>query len=124
MAKAVREDLGKPVEPWIRHLKPESRTIVEILHRLVLASGPSLKSSLKWGNPFYTGNGMVCFIMVAKKHVNLGFMKGAELKDPRKLFAVGSGKSMRTLKITSPKEIPTAAVQAFVKQAVALDRNP
>jgi hypothetical protein len=29
MAKAVRADLGKPVEPWIRALEPGSKAIVQ-----------------------------------------------------------------------------------------------
>jgi len=123
MPKAVRADLGKPVEPWIQALKPESKAVVGPLHRLVLQAGPSLKAGLKWGFPFYSGNGMVCFIMAAKHHVNLGFVRGSDLKDPKRLLSAGSSKTMRSLKIASPKDIPAAAVASFVKQAVALDRD-
>src|SRR5262245_24884741 len=123
MAKAIRADLGKPVEPWIRALEAESRAIVQPLHRLILSAGPTLTSGLKWGFPFYSGNGMVCFIMVAKKHVNLGFTRGKDLKDPRKLLIAGTSKTMRVLRFTSPKDISAAAVKAFVKAAVALDRD-
>jgi len=122
MAKLVRADLGKPVEPWIRTLEPESRAIVQPLHKLILSAGPSLKSALKWGNPFYTGNKMVCFIMVASRHVNLGFVRGNELQDPKKLLLAGTSKTMRTLRFMSSQDIPPAAVKAFVKQAVQLDK--
>jgi hypothetical protein len=123
MAKVVRSDLGKPVEPWIRGLKPESKSIVQALHQLILSAGPGLKSSLKWGNPFYSGNGMVCFIMVATRHVNLGFVRGKDLPDPKKLLAAGTSKTMRMVRVTSPKEIRPAAVKALVKAAVALDET-
>jgi hypothetical protein len=53
--------------------------------------------------PFYSGNGMVCFIMVAKHHVNLGFVRGSALKDPKKLLSAGTSKTMRALRLTSPK---------------------
>ena len=124
MAKAVRADLGKPVEPWIQGLQPDSKAIVQPLHRLVLQAGPRLTSGLKWGMPFYSGNGMVCFIMVAKHHVNLGFVRGGDLKDPKKLLTAGTSKTMRALRLTSPKDLRPAVVKSFVKQAVALDRNP
>jgi hypothetical protein len=123
MAKAVRADLGKPVEPWIRGLRSESKAIVQPLHRLILAAGPTLTSALKWGNPFYSGKGMVCFIMVASRHVNLGFVRGNELQDPKRLLVAGTSKTMRMLRVVSPRDIQPAVVKAFVKAAVALDRD-
>ena len=123
MAKVVRSDLGKPVEPWIRGLEPESKSIVQPLHKLILSAGPRLKSSLKWGNPFYTGNGMVCFIMVASRHVNLGFVRGKELPDPKKMLTAGSSKTMRMVRLISPKDIQPAAIKALVQAAVALDET-
>jgi hypothetical protein len=68
MAKAVRADLGKPVEPWIR-----------------------------W------------------------FVRGKDLKDPKKLLTAGTSKTMRMVRLTSPNEIQPAAIKAFVKQATQLD---
>jgi len=121
MAKEVRADLGKPVEPFIGKLRPEQREIVATLHRLIGSAVPSIESGLKWGMPFYSKDGMVCFIMVARKHVNFGFVRGARLKDPKKLLQAGSSRTMRSLKLTSAKEIPAAAVKAFVKQAVRLN---
>jgi hypothetical protein len=121
MAKEVRSDLGKPVEPYIDRLKPEQRAIVEPLHRLILSADPSIQSALKWGMPFYSKDGMLAGIMVAKKHVSLFFTQGTKLKDPKKLLTAGTSKTMRALKLTSPKEIPAAAVKSFVKQAVQLN---
>jgi hypothetical protein len=121
MAKDVRADLGKPVGPFIEKLKPEQREIAGTLHKLIVSAVPSVESGLKWGMPFYSKDGMLCFIMVAKKHVNLGFVKGAALKDPKKLLQAGTSKTMRAIKVTSPGEIPAAAVRAFVKQAAALN---
>ena len=122
MTKDVRADLGKPVEPFLARLKPEQKAIAGTLHKLIRSAAPSIESGLKWGMPFYSKDGMVCFIMVAKQHVNLGFVRGGELKDPKKLLQAGTSKTMRAIKITSPKEIPAAAVKAFVKQAVALNQ--
>src|ERR1043165_1514460 len=100
MPKGVRADLGKPVEPWILGLRPGSKAIVQPLHRLILSAAPTLPSGLKWGVPFYSGSGMVCFIMVAKKHVNLGFTRGKDLQDPRELLTAGTSKTMRSLRLT------------------------
>jgi hypothetical protein len=123
MAREVRADLGKPVLPFIERLQPRARAIAGALHKLILAAVPSVQSGLKWGMPFYSKDGMLCFIMVAKKHVNLGFVKGSALKDPQRLLQSGSSKTMRSIKLSSPKEIPAAAVKGFVKQAAALNAS-
>ena len=47
MAKEVRADLGKPVEPFIDKLKPEQRAIAGALHKLIVSAVPSIESSLK-----------------------------------------------------------------------------
>ena len=44
MAKDVRADLGKPIEPFIDRLKPDQKAIVAPLHKLVLSAAPSLQS--------------------------------------------------------------------------------
>ena len=121
MVKEVRADLGKPVEPFIEKLRPEQRAIAGQLHRLIVAAVPSVQSGLKWGMPFYSKDGMLCFIMVAKKHINLGFVKGSSLRDPKKLLEAGSSKTMRAIRLTSAKEIHAAGVKALVKQAAALN---
>ena len=122
MAKDVRADLGKPVEPFIEKLQPEQRAIAGALHKLIVSTVPTVESGLKWGMPFYSKGGMVAGMMVAKKHVSLFFVKGAKLKDPKKLLQAGSSKTMRAIKLTSSKDIPAAAVKTFVKQAVALNK--
>jgi len=121
MAVKVRKDLDKPVEWFIEKLEPDRRAIVATLHRLILAAAPSIESGLKWGMPFYSKNGMLGFIMVAKSYVSLGFVRGSSLKDPKKLLTAGSSKTMRSLRLTSAKDIPPAAVKAWVKQAVKLN---
>jgi hypothetical protein len=121
MAKDIRADLGKPVEPFIQKLQPEQRAIAEALHKLIVSAVPSIQSGLKWGMPFYSKDGMLAGMMVAKKHVSLFFVKGTKLKDPKKLLQAGTSKTMRALKLTSPKDIPAAAVKAFVKEAAALN---
>jgi hypothetical protein len=120
MVKAVRADLNKPVDPWFQKLKPEMKAIADELHRLILAAEPTLRAEMKWGMPCYSKNGMVCALMGGKAHVNLFFHRGKLLADPKKLLA-GNGKTVRSLRFTSLKEVPAAVVKKFVKGAVAID---
>lgn len=120
MPKKVRTDLGKPVDPWFKKLKPEMKAIADSLHGLILSAEPDLKPELKWGMPHYTKNSMVCALMGAKAHVSIFFHRGKLLKDPRKRLR-GSGKTVRSIKFTSIDQIPGPAIKAFVKAAVAID---
>lgn len=120
MPKEVRADFGKPVGPWFKKLKPELKAIADELHRLILAAEPKLKAEMKWGMPCYSKNSMVCALMGAKAHIGLFFHQGKHLKDPKKLLS-GSGKTVRSMKLTSVTQIPASAVKAFVKGAVAID---
>jgi len=43
MPKEVRADLGKPVNPWFKKLKPEMKAIADSLHDLILSAAPQLK---------------------------------------------------------------------------------
>ena len=120
MAKEVRADFKKPVGPWFRKLKPELKPIADQLHRLILAADPTLRAEIKWGNPCYSKNTMVCALMGAKAHIGLFFHYGKGIPDPEKLLS-GTGKTVRSVIFTSVKQIPAAAVKNLVKGAVAID---
>lgn len=121
MPKEVRADLGKPVGPWFKKLKPDLKAVADELHRLILSADPTLRAEIKWGNPCYSKNTMVCALMGAKAHIGLFFHYGKHLKDPRRLLS-GTGKTVRSMKLTSVKEIPAAAIKHLVKGAVAFDK--
>jgi hypothetical protein len=120
MPKAVRADLGKPVAPWFKKLKPDLKAVADELHRLILSADPTLRAEIKWGNPCYSKNTMVCGLMGAKAHIGLFFHYGKHLRDPLKLLS-GTGKTVRSIKFTSAKELPAAVIRKLVEAAVAFD---
>lgn len=122
MPKVVRADYGKPVGPWFRKLKPELKPIADQLHRLILAAEPSLRAELKWGMPHYSKNTMVCALMGARAHIGLFFHYGKFISDPQKLLS-GAGKGVCSVRFTSVKQIPAAAVRKLVKSAVVRDAD-
>lgn len=120
MRKVVRADYGNPVGPWFRKLKPELKAVADELHRLILAVEPTLRAEIKWGMPHYSKNTMVCALMGARAHIGLFFHYGKFIEDPRKILS-GGGKGVRSVRFTSVKQIPAAAVKRLVKSAVAHD---
>ncbi|GLR17504.1 DUF1801 domain-containing protein [Portibacter lacus] len=60
-----------------------------------------------------------CHIAVYSKHVNFGFNRGAELKNPP-LKLEGKGKLIRHIKITDLETFPKSALEKMILEAVAI----
>ena len=57
-----------------------------------------------------------------KKHVNLYFMNGVELEDPKSLLN-GDGKKMRHVSITEARQLKSAALKALIKASAELQKT-
>lgn len=57
-----------------------------------------------------------------KKYVNLYFMNGTELDDPKSLLS-GEGKKMRHVSITDARQLKSAALKALIKASAKLQQE-
>lgn len=87
-----------------------------------MEADPELKESIKWGNPVYEKEGLVCYLAATKSYVSLGFFNGASLSDPDQLIE-GTGKKMRHVKVRNLDEVRSRHFTAWVKEAVALNQG-
>jgi uncharacterized protein YdeI (YjbR/CyaY-like superfamily) len=91
--------------------------------RRVLA-GLAMKEECKWGKPTYTVDGKnIVIIQGFKEYFALGFVRGALLKDPKKvLVQLGQVQAGRVMKFTSAKDITAKAptIKAYVREAIAV----
>jgi hypothetical protein len=62
---------------------------------------------------------LVCVIIPSKKGLKLGFNRGNELPDPKKLLQ-GTGKISRYIEIKSEKEIKSAALKKLIVHSLKL----
>ena len=58
------------------------------------------------------------YVAVFRAHANVGFFRGAELPDPRRLLQ-GTGKRMRHVKIRPGLDLDSAALEALIDAAYA-----
>jgi hypothetical protein len=104
----------------------------EMLSRLrgiVLGAGPVVVEEVKWkkpsrpeGVPVWSVDGIVCIGEMLKSAVRLTFPKGAELKDPEKLFnARLDSRSVRAVDFREGETVPEAAVKTLVVEAARLN---
>lgn len=98
----------------------EFEEVVLALAELVRKAAPKAEEAIKWAQPVWSQAGPFCYMKAFKKYVNFGFWRGAELDDPKGLLE-GSGKKMRHVRVESVKDIPTAALKNFIKQAIKLN---
>lgn len=96
------------------------------LRKLCLASG--LKEELKWGQACYDlDGGNVVLIHGFKDYCALLLMKGALLKDPKRILIqkTKNVRSARQIRFTSLADISIqkASIQAYIRAAIELEKS-
>jgi hypothetical protein len=113
----------KSIEDYVKDLEKDKSTIVEELVSIVEKVSLGNEKGIKWSQPvFWDDNGPYCFIKAHKEHVNIGFWRGADMKDPKGLLE-GTGAKMRHIKIKSKNDIDKKAIKDFVKQGLKLNKE-
>jgi len=93
------------------------------MRRLIREANPDIVEEWKWrGTPVWSHDGIVCTGESYKKVVKLTFARGASLKDPARLFNSSlDGHVRRAIDIHEGEEVDESALQALVREAVALN---
>lgn len=99
------------------------------LRRVITQSNPGIVEEVKWkmatrpeGLPVWSYKGIICFAEIWKDNVKLLFPKGAQLKDPSKLFnARLKSASNRAMELHEGDMINEDALQALVTEAITLN---
>jgi hypothetical protein len=99
------------------------------LRGIVLGAGPAVVEEVTWkkpsrpeGVPVWSLDGIVCIGEMLKNAVRLTFPKGAQLKDPKKLFnARLNSNSVRAIDFFDGEDLPEAALRALILEAVGLN---
>jgi hypothetical protein len=90
------------------------------MRKLIQDADPNVVEEWKWGGPVWSCDGIICTGESYKKAVKLTFAKGAELKDPKRLFNSSlTGNLRRAIDIHEGEEVDGAAFKALVRAAIA-----
>ena len=106
---------------------PDARAepMVRELDRIIRKTQPEFDVAIKYKILMYALKGdfhtWVCAINAGRRRVSLNFLYGVLLDDPKKVLRAGSSVLM-TWDIGFDEDLDTAAVQAYVAEAVR--RNP
>jgi hypothetical protein len=94
------------------------------LRGLIKEADPGVVEEWKWGGPVWSHDGLICTGESYKSVVKLTFAKGAQLKDPRKLFNSSlEGNTRRAIDFREGEKIDDASFKALIREAVALNQS-
>src|SRR3954468_11041668 len=93
------------------------------MRKLIKKADPDVVEEWKWmGTPVWSHDGILCTGESYKKVVKLTFLKGASLKDPKRLFNSSlDGNARRAIDIHEGEAVDAAAFKALIREAVALN---
>ena len=110
----------KTVDEYIAAFDDWRTDAMKRLREVVKEGAPHSAVGIKWAQPVWEWNGPMIWMKAYPKHVDIGFWRGTEMDDPKKVLT-GDGERMRHIKITSVADIPADALRELVKQAVKLN---
>lgn len=90
---------------------------------LIFKADKDFIEEFKWSFPVYSKKEMVCAFGAFKNHVSFTFFNGALIEDKYNLFADCDAQSMRSIKISSLKEINDKQFIEYIKFAVNLKKE-
>jgi len=94
------------------------------MRRLIKEADPDVVEEWKWDNPVWSHDGILCTGETYKSVVKLTFLKGASVKDPKKLFNSSlQGNTRRAIDIREGEEVDAAAFKALIRAAVAVNEG-
>src|SRR5262245_51626190 len=101
------------------------------LRALIKQADPVVVEEVKWkkpskptGVPVWSHDGILCIADTLKNAVRLTFPKGAQLKDPKKLFNTRlESKTVRAIDFHEGDTVDEAALKALILEAVGLNTS-
>jgi hypothetical protein len=99
------------------------------LRALIKKADPVVVEEVKWkkpsrpeGIPVWSHHGTICIADTLKNAVRLTFPKGAQMKDPKKLFNTRlDSNTVRAIDVHEGDTVDEAALQALILEAVGLN---
>ena len=101
------------------------------LRALIKQADPAVVEEVKWkkpskpmGVPVWSHDGILCVADTLKSAVRLTFPKGAQMKDPKKLFNTRlDSKTVRAIDFHKGDTVAEAALKALILEAVGLNTS-
>jgi hypothetical protein len=120
-----RESPSQLIDARIKELSDWRGKTLAKIRRLIRQADPKIVEEWKWrGVPVWSHDGLICTGETYKSVVKLTFFKGAQLKDPKRLFNSSlEGNARRAIDLHEGDQIDETAFEALIREAVALNES-
>ncbi len=123
------ESPSQQIDAKIKELNDWRGKTLSQLRALIKQADPAVVEEVKWkkptnpwGVPVWSHEGIICTGETYKNHVKLTFPKGAEMKDPKKLFNADlESNTRRAIDIHEGDTVDEAAFKELIREAVELN---
>lgn len=121
MSRVLRFDGGRvrdpAIEDWFRDRPGELGAIAQRWFQVMRECGDDVRELLHDGHPTACiADAAFGYVNVFTAHVNVGFFRGAELSDPKRLLE-GTGKFMRHVKLRPETAVDEAGLAKLIETA-------
>jgi hypothetical protein len=107
---------------WRGKKLSQLRTIIKQADPVVVEEVKWKKPSKPMGVPVWSHDGILCIADTLKNAVRLTFPKGAQMKDPKKLFNTRlDSNTVRAIDFYEGDTVDEAALEALILEAVGLN---
>jgi hypothetical protein len=119
------ESPSQLIEARIKELGDWRGETLSKMRRLIKQADPKVVEEWKWrGVPVWYHDGMICTGETYKSVVKLTFAKGAQLKDPKRLFNSSlEGNVRRAIDLHEGDKIDETTFKALIREAIALNES-
>ena len=120
------ESPSKLIDARIKELGDWRGESLSRIRSLIKEADPGVVEEWKWrGVPVWSHDGQICTGETYKNVVKLTFLKGAQLKDPSRLFNSSlEGNARRAIDLHEGEKLDEPAFKALIRNAVALNTSP
>jgi len=124
-ASQKRESPSRLIDARIKELGDWRGETLARIRSLIKQADPAVVEEWKWrGVPVWYHDGMICTGETYKNLVKVTFAKGADLKDPSKLFNSSlDGNVRRAIDLHEGDKLNAAAFKVLIRDAIALNNS-
>ncbi|MCU0420235.1 MAG: DUF1801 domain-containing protein [Cyclobacteriaceae bacterium] len=101
----------------------ERRLTAEVLREIIFAQVKGVQEQMKWGCPFYSKDGMLCYINFDRKlkKVVLALVEGFLMEDKYHQL-IGDTQNIKKLVFESPDTINERQIAYYLKQGMQINQ--
>ncbi len=114
---------SKEVDLYLRRTPKPLRDLMTGVRTIILKTIPDVEESIKFTVPFYSYQGLLCYLSPLKKKdgIYIGFTKGYLMSDESGIFSGKDLKQIRHIQFRKKSDIKIKLLKEYLEEAAMLN---